>query len=323
MTVQTQTAAPSSTKFHENLTALLEEGLAAVEQTMFDVTNSDVAVLRDASRHILSSGGKRVRPRMVILSYIACGGRDLQTVARVAAAVELVHTASVVHDDINDHGVLRRGKPSVNAIWGRTFALLTGDFLFTKVYELMAPFKDLNIELSEATVALVEGETLQASAVKENNLNRETYNRIIGLKTAALFKSAARIGALLADAPQHLVDSLGQFGYNVGLAFQVVDDILDLTADSEQLGKTSGIDLEQGRGFGAVYVHEHEAELVPTPDPMDAIKRKLLDGGAIEEGMQYANLLAQMAIDALDVVPHPEGKAALEKLARAVVDRKF
>ncbi len=322
MTVQTQTAVPNNATFQENLTALLEEGLAAVEQAMFDVVNSDVAVLRDASRHILSSGGKRVRPRMVILSYIACGGRDFQAVARAAAAVELVHTASVVHDDINDHGVLRRGKPSVNALWGRTFALLTGDFLFTKVYELMAPFKDLNIELAEATVALVEGETLQASAVKENNLNREIYNRIIGLKTAALFKSAARIGALMANAPQHVVDSLGHFGYNVGLAFQVVDDILDLTADSEQLGKTSGIDLEQGRGFGAVYAQEHEVAPAPA-DPMDAIKRKLLDGGAIEEGVQYAHLLAQMAIDALDVVPHPDGKAALENLARAVVDRKF
>lgn len=322
MTVQTQTAVPNNATFQENLTALLEEGLAAVEQAMFDVVNSDVAVLRDASRHILSSGGKRVRPRMVILSYIACGGRDFQAVARAAAAVELVHTASVVHDDINDHGVLRRGKPSVNALWGRTFALLTGDFLFTKVYELMAPFKDLNIELAEATVALVEGETLQASAVKENNLNREIYNRIIGLKTAALFKSAARIGALMANAPQHVVDSLGHFGYNVGLAFQVVDDILDLTADSEQLGKTSGIDLEQGRGFGAVYAQEHEVAPAPA-DPMDAIKRKLLDGGAIEEGVQYAHLLAQMAIDALDVVPHPDGKAALENLARGVVDRKF
>lgn len=322
MTVQTKTAVPNNATFQENLTTLLEEGLAAVEQAMFDVVNSDVAVLRDASRHILSSGGKRIRPRMVILSYIACGGRDFTAVARAAAALELVHTASVVHDDINDHGVLRRGKPSVNALWGRTFALLTGDFLFAKVYELMAPLKDLNVELAEATVALVEGETLQASAVKENTLNREIYNRIIGLKTAALFKSAARMGALLANAPQHVVDSLGHFGYNVGLAFQVVDDILDLTADSEQLGKTSGIDLEQGRGFGAVYAQEHESE-PPQADPMDALKRKMLDRGAIEEGVHYANAFAQMAIDALDVVPHPDGKAELEKLARAVVDRKF
>ena len=111
---------------------------------MMDIVNSNVTVLRDASKHILKAGGKRIRPRMVLLSHIATGGNNIDETVRIAAAIELVHTASVVHDDINDHGVVRRGRPSVNAIWGRTFALLTGDFLFTKVYELMAPFRSLN-----------------------------------------------------------------------------------------------------------------------------------------------------------------------------------
>src|SRR5205085_9772011 len=118
----------------------------------------------------------------------------------LSAAIELVRTATLVHDDINDHGTTRRGRVTVNERWGRTFALLTGDFLFTKVYELMAPYKDLNIALAEATVALVEGETLQASAVKDNNFTREVYYRIIALKTAALFKASASLGAQLADA---------------------------------------------------------------------------------------------------------------------------
>ena len=178
---------------------------------MFDVVDSQVAVLRDASRHILSAGGKRVRPRLVLLAYAAAGGNDPSSAAPVAAAVELVHTASVVHDDINDHGIVRRGRPSVNAIWGRTFALLTGDFLFTKVYELMAPYKDLNIILADATVALVEGETLQASAVKENNFTREVYYRIIALKTAALFRAAGELGARLADGAAEHVEALAQF----------------------------------------------------------------------------------------------------------------
>ena len=125
--------------------------MQAVEDTMTEIVASDVDTLRDASQHILSAGGKRVRPRLVILAYAATGGEDIAYAAPVAAAVELVHTASVVHDDINDHGFMRRGRPSVNAIWGRTFALLTGDFLFTKVYELMAPYKDLNVALAEAT----------------------------------------------------------------------------------------------------------------------------------------------------------------------------
>lgn len=306
----------------EDFNQVVERGMLAVEQLMHDVVDSSVIVLRDASRHILSSGGKRIRPRMVLLSYLAAGGTDLDRVIAPAAAVELVHTASVVHDDINDHGVMRRGKPSVNAIWGRTFALLTGDFLFTKVYELMAPYKDLNIELAEATVALVEGETLQASAVKENNLNREIYNRIIGLKTAALFRSGARIAARIASANNHQVDTLGNFGFNIGLAFQVVDDILDLTADSEQLGKTSGIDLEQGRGLGAAYLTEGKEAPAPSKDPMEKIKRKLMEGGAIEEGYQQANMLVQMAVNSLDILNASPARTELEKLAQLVVARK-
>ncbi|MCE2490875.1 MAG: polyprenyl synthetase family protein [Anaerolineae bacterium] len=129
------------------------QSLEAVEQAMYQAIDSDVSVLRDASSHILQAGGKRIRPRLVLLACEAAGGKDLARVIPVAAAVELVHTASVVHDDINDHGVMRRGRPSVNSIWGRTFALLTGDFLFTCVYSLMAPYKDLNIILSDETTA--------------------------------------------------------------------------------------------------------------------------------------------------------------------------
>src|SRR5204863_3749420 len=164
-------------------------------------------------------------------------------------AVELVHTATLVHDDINDHGSLRRGRPTVNARWGRTFALLTGDYLFTKVYELMAPYKDLNVVFADATIALVEGETLQAAAAKDGQLDRETYARIIAKKTASLFAAATRLGAMLGGGTKEQIDALEQYGFNVGLAFQIVDDILDLIADSKQLGKTAGLDVVQGKGF--------------------------------------------------------------------------
>src|SRR3954462_14879626 len=211
----------------------IQEAMQSVENIMFEITNSDVKTLRDASRHILDAGGKRVRPGLLMLAYSAFGGTDYAYAAPAAAAIELVHTASVVHDDINDHGVVRRGRPSVKAIWGRTFALLTGDFLFTKVYELMAPYKDLNIILADATVALVEGETLQASAVKANNFTREVYNRIIALKTAALFRASGELGSRLGGGSPAQIEALANFGYSVGLAFQIVDDVLDLTGDTE------------------------------------------------------------------------------------------
>lgn len=168
----------------------VHSALDAVERRMNDIVNSNVAVLRDASRHILQAGGKRVRPRLLLLSYAAAGGQQIEDAVSVAAAIELVHTASVVHDDINDHGVVRRGRPSVNSLWGRTFALLTGDYMFAKVYELMATYGDLNIIFADATTALVEGETLQASAVKEGTFTGEVYYRIIALKTAALFRAS-------------------------------------------------------------------------------------------------------------------------------------
>lgn len=294
----------------------LDSALQSVETVMATIVQSDVTVLRDASLHILGAGGKRIRPRLVFLSHMATGGTDFDDVARVAAAVELVHTASVVHDDINDHGVVRRGKASVNAIWGRTFALLTGDFLFTKVYELMAPYKDMNIILAEATVALVEGETLQAAAVKDKNFTREVYYDIIAKKTAALFKAGGILGATLSNAPQAHIDALGNFSFNIGLAFQIIDDLLDLTADSDQTGKTSGIDVEQGKGFASVQNGE-------SSDPMDIIREKLSDEKTIAEGKAQAQNLVMMAIAELDVLPDTDAKQELIQLAESVIERDY
>jgi geranylgeranyl pyrophosphate synthase len=293
----------------------LQAALDQVERLMYDTVNSEVEVLRDASRHILGAGGKRVRPRLAVLSFAAVGGVDVAEVAPLAAAVELVHTASVVHDDINDHGVVRRGRPSVNSIWGRTFALLTGDFLFTKVYELMAPYGDLNMVMSEATTALVEGETLQAAAVKGNQFTREVYYRIIALKTAALFKAAAGLGARMANASRSAEQALETFGFNIGLAFQIVDDVLDVTADSDQLGKTSGIDIEQGRGFTVAYEHEDAA------DPMAAIRARVMKGDTIREAYDQARRFVDMAIEGLSVLPDTPAKRQLVELAYSVVDR--
>lgn len=305
----------------------IQLAMEAVENRMFEVVNSDVEILRDASRHILKAGGKRVRPRLLLLAYAACGGQDVRHAVPVAAAVELVHTASVVHDDINDHGIVRRGRPSVNAIWGRTFALLTGDYLFTKVYELMAPYQDLNIILADATVALVEGETLQASAVKENNFSRQVYYDIIARKTAALFKSAAKLGAKLAGASDEIAEALGEFGFYIGLSFQIIDDVLDLTADTETLGKTAGIDVSQGRGFAVAYAGNGQPNggvvvVEETPaDPMVAIRQRVMRGNTIEEAYQQAEQFSALAVASLSALPASPEKNALADLAYTMVRR--
>jgi octaprenyl-diphosphate synthase len=183
-------------------------GLKAVDKKLHEVVRSEVAVLDEASHHIIASGGKRVRPQMVLLAYLAAGGEDLEEAVPLAAAVELIHTATLVHDDINDHSLTRRGKITVHARWGRTFALLAGDYLFAKVYEMMAPYGALyNQIMAKATVELVEGETLQAAAAKSGQMDRETYKRIIDLKTASLFRAAATTGALLAGADDDTVSA--------------------------------------------------------------------------------------------------------------------
>ena len=294
---------------------LLNQGLQSVEDAMLEVVNSEVTILRDASEHILSAGGKRVRPRLLMLSYLAAGGTDVDYASAPAAAIELMHTASVVHDDINDHGVMRRGQVSVNAKWGRTFALLTGDYLFTSVYELMAPYGDLNRDLASSATALVEGETLQAWAVKNNQFTSENYIRIIALKTAALFKAAGAIGAKLADADDAVIETLSDYAYNIGLAFQIIDDILDIVGDEEKLGKTSGIDLVQGRGFAAVETHENEEDI------FESIKRKLMSGNRLQEAREQAEALVAVAISSLDILPDSFAKSGLIDLANTVINR--
>jgi len=285
----------------------------AVDETMLQATHSEVELLQNASHHIISAGGKRIRPQMLLLTYLGLGGDDLNHALPVAASIEMVHTASVVHDDINDHGVTRRGRASVNAKYGRTFALLTGDFLFTKVYELMASYSEANTIFAQATKSLVEGETLQAAAVKENNLSREVYMRVIALKTAELFRAATQIGALLTGSDERTQEAMGEYGYKVGMAFQIIDDVLDLTASSEQLGKTAGIDTDQGKGFASM----------EDADPMEAIREKAFSGDTIEKAIALAQHFVEEAIRDLDVMPDGEAKDKLIDIANLVIDRSY
>jgi len=307
----------------------IDEAVLAVDQMMLDVVHSEVTVLEEASRHIISAGGKRVRPRVLFNAYLAAGGKDLKAAIPVATAIELVHTATLVHDDINDHGVVRRGRVTINEKWGRTFALLTGDFLFTKVYELMAPYGDLNITFSEATTALVEGETLQAAAAKDNTLTREIYQKIVAKKTASLFRGAAMLGAQLAGADRRTIDTLGEYGFYLGLIFQIIDDLLDLTGDPRLMGKAAGVDIPQGKGVAAAIARKSangkrdEALGVVTveDDPLLPLKERLVAGGAVEEGRQMAQALAVQAHATLDRLPQSEAVDALRTLITQVMER--
>lgn len=306
---------------------LLEKGLSAVEEAMMAIVDSDVNVLYDASEHILSSGGKRVRPRVAFLAFLAVGGTEVEQVVPMATAVEMVHTATLVHDDINDHSVLRRGRPTVHSIWGRTFALLTGDYLFAKVYQMMAPYGSRqNVIMSNACTRLVEGETLQATAAKAGEMDQETYKEVISRKTASLFEAAARMGAIQAGADEALENALADYAYNLGLTFQIVDDILDIIGDPETMGKPIGTDVSQGRGV-MVAQNGHAAEMVleetavSAPNSVEQMINDLRESGAVQLARFQAQRVAQRAREALTAVPPSPARDEMEDLIEQVLNR--
>jgi geranylgeranyl pyrophosphate synthase len=306
----------------------ITESLEAVEEKLRRVVKSDVAVLNDASQHIIESGGKRLRPQLVFLTYLAAGGRNVQHVVPLAAAVELVHTATLVHDDINDHSFTRRGKITVHARWGRTFALLTGDYLFTKVYEMMAPYGARhNRIMAEATVQLVEGETLQAAAAKAGEMDRETYKQIISRKTASLFRAAAEMGALLGGGDEKVVSDLSEYAHNLGLAFQIVDDILDIMGDPEKMGKPVGADVTQGMGAMALHNGRRTARsgaglAEAETDPTQQLMLHLRESGALEVARAQADEMAGRAREALSRVPDSPARRELDRLIDVVLERE-
>lgn len=307
----------------------IETGLTAVEEQLETIVQSDVKVLNDAGLHIITSGGKRLRPQIAILAYLAVGGQNVREVVPLAAAIEMVHTATLVHDDINDHSLTRRGKITVHAKWGRTFALLTGDYLFTKVYEMMAPYGgDYNVIMADACIKLVEGETLQAAAAKAGEMDRETYKTIISRKTASLFEAAARMGAMLAGGDEKSIEALAVYGYNLGLAFQIVDDILDIIGDPEEMGKPVGSDLTQNRGVmmtqngGATEAVTAVAEAETEDDPLTRLMSRLRESGAVEVARLQAEEMAGRARAALDELPNSPARDEMLELVRLVLDRQ-
>ncbi|MGD2050234.1 MAG: polyprenyl synthetase family protein [Chloroflexota bacterium] len=309
----------------QSLLSQLDEGLDAVEEQLRQVILTDVDILEDASKHIVESGGKRLRPNVTLLSYLAAGGQDIAEAVPLAAAIELVHTATLVHDDINDHSLTRRGKISVHARWGRTFALLTGDYLFTKVYELMAPYgADFNVIMANACVKLVEGETLQAEAAKNGAINQEIYKTIVSRKTASLFEAASRMGALIAGADEMIVKALADYGYNLGLAFQIVDDVLDIIGDPQTLGKPIGSDVVQGTG--AIMAHNgkkaRNLEVAPEVDPIKEMLAKLRDSGAVDIALAQAREWANRSRKSLSLVPYSLAREELDNLVKLVIERE-
>jgi len=301
------------------------EELELVEDALRRAVASKVHLLSRASEHIIRSGGKRLRPRVLLLSYKAAGGEDLSRAVPLAVAVELLHTASLIHDDINDRSDTRRGQATVNMQWGDSLALLTGDFIFIKLLSLITTFDSRVIRiLADSCLDLVEGETLQVLSLGDTEMSEETYLSIVGQKTASLFSACAELGAIVAEGPERYVRVLGKYGFNLGIAFQIRDDTLDLVGQRDRLGKPVASDLEQRKmslaTLFALRKMEGAREVLFSSDTDQALQL-LRDSGAVQYAMQKAGEYAGRAKRALAILPDSEAKERLTELADFAVIR--
>jgi len=232
----------------EGLADLASEDLKAVNAIILDRMRSEVEMIPHLAGHIIAAGGKRLRPMLTLASARLCGYHGRRHLA-LAACVEFIHTATLLHDDVVDESDLRRGLATANALWGNKSSVLVGDFLFSRAFQLMVADGSLEVLrlLSDASAVIAEGEVLQLVTSNDTDTTEESYLRVISDKTAALFSAACRIGAVVAERPEAEAAALERYGRGFGIAFQLVDDVLDYSARQAELGKAIGDDFREGK----------------------------------------------------------------------------
>ena len=227
---------------------LVGDDMASVNHIIMDKARSDVDLIPELARHLIDSGGKRLRPMLTIAAARMCNYDGVDHV-QLAASVEFMHTATLLHDDVVDESDLRRGKKSARILWGNEASVLVGDFLLGQAFKMMVDVGSLEALriLSDAAAVIAEGEVMQLIASKNTETNEDEYLAVINAKTAALFSAAAEVGAVLANRPKAEQAALRSYGKNLGIAFQLLDDVLDYSGDQDQLGKSIGDDFREGK----------------------------------------------------------------------------
>ncbi len=319
----------------DRLVALVAEDMEAVEALIHRHMGSQVGVIPNLAAHLIDAGGKRIRPVITIASARALGGGG-DAPRKLAAAVEFIHSATLLHDDVVDESNLRRGRESARHIWGNSASVLVGDFLFARSFNLMVEAGDLQVLdiLARAASVIAEGEVMQLAAANDADTSRDRYMQIIEAKTAALFAAAARVGAVSAGRPGAEAKALETFGRALGLAFQLVDDALDYGGLAAAMGKNVGDDFREGKVTLPVVL----ARDAGNPDERD-FWRRVLGGGAQEDGdlaraqailrkhdaiertLNEARAYAGAAREALDALPANAYRDAMADLADFVVER--
>ncbi|MBS0193945.1 MAG: polyprenyl synthetase family protein [Proteobacteria bacterium] len=307
--------------------------MAAVDALIRRRLASDVVLVNQIGEHIVAAGGKRLRPMLAVLAARALGyaGTDHH---QLAAIIEFIHTATLLHDDVVDESDLRRGRKTANALWGNAPSVLVGDFLYSRSFQLMVELERPQVMqvLADTTNAIAEGEVLQLLHVRNPDTDEAAYTRVIERKTAVLFAAATRLGALLADADAHTQQALHDYGLELGFAFQIADDVLDYTADAGALGKNLGDDLAEGKAtLPLIHALAHAdadaaaaiRHAIATGDltAMPAILAAIRGSGGLDYSAAKARDHACRAQDALHVIPPSLWRDALHGLARYAIER--
>ncbi|MBI4574254.1 MAG: polyprenyl synthetase family protein [candidate division NC10 bacterium] len=286
---------PSRTQ--DGLFTVIASELTAVEDRLQEPAQESGGLLTTVANYVLAPGGKRIRPALVLLAARACGADRRERAVTLASVAEMMHAATLVHDDIVDHSTMRRGRPSATALWGSDVSVLVGDFLYSRAIQILVADGDMRIlrAFADATVCMTEGEVLQLQLLRDLKISETDYLRIVTGKTAALMSAASRAGALVADAPGPAVEALAAFGLNLGIGFQLVDDALDYIAREERLGKPVGSDFREGK---ITYPVIHLMRSTSHAD------RAILEGLAREERVDDDGLaLLRGLVDRYEAVP--------------------
>ncbi|MBL8830864.1 MAG: polyprenyl synthetase family protein [Rhodospirillales bacterium] len=319
------------------LMALVGEDVKAVNDTIVQRMHSSVELIPQLASHIVAAGGKRMRPMLTLAAARMCGYRGARHI-KLAACVEFIHTATLLHDDVVDESDLRRGRATANAVWGNKASVLVGDFLFSRAFQVMVEDGSLPVLaiLSNASAVIAEGEVLQLTTANDTETSEQAYLEVIRAKTAALFAAACRVGAAVAERPKAEEDALETYGLNLGIAFQLVDDVLDYAATADEMGKNVGDDFRDGkitlpivlsflrgdegeRAFWRRTLEELDQKDADLPHAIELMRKHR----ALDDTIERARHYGRIARDALGIFPDGPEKRALVDLVDFAIERAY
>jgi octaprenyl-diphosphate synthase len=316
-----------------NIAHSIAPDMEAVNRVIRHRLHSDVPLVNQISEYIISAGGKRIRPVLVLLLANAYGYKGVAH-HELAATVEFIHTATLLHDDVVDESSLRRGRETANALFGNAASVLVGDFLYSRAFQMMVGLDNMRIQqiLSDATNVIAEGEVLQLLNMHDPDVTEASYLNVIRSKTAKLFEAAAQLGALIAGADDDQIDAAGEYGRSLGTAFQLIDDVLDYAGDALEIGKNVGDDLREGKPTlpliwlmvnGTPAQRELVRECIENGDEshFDAVLAAVTSSGALDYTRRAAVVAADRAASAIADLPETQYKQNLLQLCTFAVDR--